>query len=168
MRFWLGLALSSFLEIPITFYLKIHQFLAWAGLEQFPWNSNYILIENWWDSGLGWPWAVSLKFLLHFNWKLMRFWLGLALSSFLEIPITFWLKIDEILAWAGPKHFPLNSDYILIWNSWDSGLGWPWAFSFNKRVCPWLPPWAFSFKCELHLNWKLMRFWLGLALNIFL
>ena len=48
MRFWLGLALRSFLEILITFSLKIVEFLAWAGPEQF-----------------------------------------LALSSFLDIPITF-------------------------------------------------------------------------------
>ena len=33
----------------------------------------------------------------------MKFWLGLALDIFLEIRITFYLKIDEILAWAGPK-----------------------------------------------------------------
>ena len=46
----------------------------------------------------------------------MRFWLGLALSSFLEIPITFELKIDEILAWAGPEQFPSNSYNILIEN----------------------------------------------------
>jgi len=38
--------------------------------------------------------------------KIDRFWLGLALSSFLKIPITFELKIDEILAWAGPEQFP--------------------------------------------------------------
>ena len=35
----------------------------------------------------------------------MRFWLGLALSSVLEIPITFQLKINQILAWAGPQQF---------------------------------------------------------------
>ena len=46
----------------------------------------------------------------------MRFWLGLALRSFLEILITLFLKIDEILVWAGPEHFPLNSYYILIEN----------------------------------------------------
>ena len=46
--------------------------------------------------------------------------------------------MDEILAWAGPKHVPSNSDYILSWDWWDSGLRWPWAFSF-KHVCPWLP-----------------------------
>ena len=46
----------------------------------------------------------------------MRFWLGLALSSFLEILITFKLKIDEILVWAGPEQLPLNSYYILIEN----------------------------------------------------
>ena len=38
----------------------------------------------------------------------MRFWLGLALSIFLQIRITFELEIDEILTWAGPEHFPLN------------------------------------------------------------
>ena len=68
MRFWLGLALSSFFEIPITFLLKIDEILAsWAGSAQFSWNSYYILIKNWWDSGLVWPWAVSLKFLSHAN-----------------------------------------------------------------------------------------------------
>ena len=46
----------------------------------------------------------------------MRFWLGLALSSFLEIKITFKMKIDKILVWAGPEHFPLNLNYILIDN----------------------------------------------------
>ena len=45
---------------------------------------------------------------------MIRFWLGLALSSFLEIPTTFSLKIDEILTWAGPEQFPSNSYYILI------------------------------------------------------
>ena len=52
----------------------------------------------------------------------MRFWLGLALSSFLEIPITFKLKIDEILVWAGPEQLPLNSYYILI--KIDEILAW--------------------------------------------
>ena len=44
----------------------------------------------------------------------MRFWLELALSSFLEIPITFYLKIDKLLVWAGPEHVPLKSNDILI------------------------------------------------------
>ena len=42
----------------------------------------------------------------------MRFWLGLALSSFLEIPITFEWKIDEILDWAAPEQFPCHSSHI--------------------------------------------------------
>ena len=46
---------------------------------------------------------IPITFLLN---KFMRFWLGLALGSFLEIPITFQLKIDEIIAWAGPEQFP--------------------------------------------------------------
>ena len=46
----------------------------------------------------------------------MRFWLGLTLSSVLENPITVQVKIDQILPWAGPEQFPLNSYYILIEN----------------------------------------------------
>ena len=48
--------------------------------------------------------------------KLMRFWLELALSNFLYILHELRLKIEEILVWAGPEHFPLNSNYILIEN----------------------------------------------------
>ena len=124
-NWWDSVALSSFLEIPITCQhlpgcLARRRFApprsARQGIENW-WDSglswpsavslkfHYILIENWWDSGLswpsavslkfhyilifGWPWAVSSKFILHSNWKWMRFWLGLALSSFLEIPNTF-------------------------------------------------------------------------------
>ena len=36
----------------------------------------------------------------------MRFWRGLTLIIFLQIPIAFELKIGEILAWAGPEQFP--------------------------------------------------------------
>jgi len=142
--------------------MKIDEILAWAGPEQFHLNSNDILIENLWDSGLGQPWGISFKFLLRSNWKLMRFWPGLALSTFLYILInflyiviklsnwklmrfwlglapsnflwiliSFWLKIVEVVAWAGPDHVPLNSNWILIENWWDSGLGWPWAISFK-------------------------------------
>ena len=200
MRSWLGLALNSFLKIPMTFWLKLDEILAWNGSEQFPWHSYHTLIENWWDSGLCWLWAASLKFLLHSNWILLRFWLGLALSSFLEIPttcqhlpwlprsaslrsaslgaLTFHLKIDEILALAGPEQFPWNSYYILIENWWDSGLGWPWAISWSSfyilienRWDPglgWL--WAVSLKILLHSVWKLMFLvWAGaehLPLNL--
>ena len=58
----------------------------------------------------------------------MRLWLGLTLNSFLGISVTLSLKIDQILSsflelkinkilvWAGPEHFPLNLNYILIEN----------------------------------------------------
>ena len=127
MRSWLGLALNSFLKIPMTFWLKIDEILAWNGSEEFPWHSYHTLIENWWDSGLCWLWAVSLTFLLHSNWILLRFWLGLALSSFLEIPTTC-----QHPPWL-PRSASLRS----------ASLGEIWY-------------------------WKLMRFWLGLALSSFL
>ena len=47
----------------------------------------------------------------------MRFWFGLALSIFLEIPITFSLKIYEILAWAGPDqsfHIPIELELVRL------------------------------------------------------
>ena len=50
--------------------------------------------------------GLALNSFLEIPITFMRFWLGLALSSFFEIPITFLLKIDEILAWAGPEQFP--------------------------------------------------------------
>ena len=40
----------------------------------------------------------------------MRFWLGLALGNFQSILIKFYLRIDEILAWAGPEQFPLHAN----------------------------------------------------------
>ena len=82
MRWWLGLVLSSLLEIHITFELLMR---SWPGHKQFPCDSDHTLIENCCGLAL----STFLKFILHSNGKLMRFWLGLALSSVLEIPITF-------------------------------------------------------------------------------
>ena len=85
--------------------------LAWTGSEQLPWNSYYILIENWWDSVLGWPWAlgyswtVSLKFLFHSHWD------GLELASGQSYYIL--IEYDEILAWAATEHFFRNTYHIL-------------------------------------------------------
>ena len=152
MRFCVGLALNSFLEIPIAVCLKIDKFLVWAGPEHLPLNLIYILIENWWDSGMGWFWTVVSKFLLHFNWKLMRFWLGLAQAVSLK--------------------FLLHANWKLV----DSGLGCPWAVSSKfllhsnwKLMRFWLGLALSNFlEFLLHSNWKRMRSWLGLALNSFL
>ena len=51
--------------------MKIDEILAWAGPEQFHLNSNDILIENLWDSGLGQPWGISFKFLLRSWWSVL-------------------------------------------------------------------------------------------------
>ena len=66
MRFWLGLALTNFLQILIIFQLKVDKILAWPGPDQFPSNSNHVLIK-----------------------KLVRFWLGLAMTYFRQILILF-------------------------------------------------------------------------------
>ena len=69
--------------------MKIDIILAWPGPSQFPANSNHFLIENWWDSGLAWSGPFSVEFSSFSIWKLIRFWLGLALTNFLQILIIY-------------------------------------------------------------------------------
>ena len=110
-------------------------------------------MENRSDSGLSCPRLISFYFQLVFNWKSIRFWPELPQNISISFSIRFWLKINQILAWAAPDESPFIFNYILIANPWDSGLSCARPISFNF---------------QLDFNWKSIRFWPELPQTTFL